>query len=1195
MRLDTLHLVRYGHFTDRTLSFDHHKDGAPDLHVVYGPNEAGKSTLSNAIIDLLFGIETRSPYAFKHKLATLEIASVLNSKASDEKLSVKRIRGGLVDNEGNSLDNSAIDTQNLSRNDYQSRFWFDDETLHKGGDSILSNKGELGAALFAASTGLNTITEQLDALMLPTDAFYKPNKRTQLRSKTIKEELKKLQTEIKTHETNRSAWKRLLKQQDSLQETVSANRETIQAIQNERQKLERNLRALTLFNRWEINSQNDSKLSDLPSVPAHWIPDFTRLVEQYNSCQSALQDLTEELKPIENELSQVSVSADWLQYKSHIERIKLSSEVLNNTQAQLASISIRHNEMQQLLANNAAALSSLPGHPADATEPLSALHITTIDNVLPALISTKEQHAALQTTFDLKKERIASITNSLSDQTIATGSEAFISQLTQFIESSDVTDALAGYEHVNQQLKELERDVVESEVALKAVTLEETTDYHSVPVPSTPAIRAAVSAIKDAHHRIDTTQVSIDALQNDIHANEKKLKSLGYTTTGEVMTLSSAQLQLEEHWSKLKLSLSENADRKQLSTDIEHVDQSVASIRESLEPALAYAKNQGAIDAILSSTTHLQTQLETARAEREAAIEHLTQLDKQHQDQLKHLPGLSYSDETSLVSWRESLEKWRKADAKRLAQTLALDSAQAQCSELNDELVTLLEHNAALLPKAIASSTTIKRLHEPTPEQGSDNKNIHRALKNNYQQAHRILAALRDQQNLINTENAKIAEIQQDLDETEQRLIELSRAREVASESILSVAQDSWLSELTIDAIASHWGSIKERSELLKQLKELDQHKTRAEQTITELTKPILEITEQLNVNPSSDVLEKLDALLNLHEVESDKHGAQQRLLTQKAQLTQQTQKHFATVESVKTQLEPFYKALNCSDIETLRAKFTDLQIRQELQSNQALIESDICELLSVSSFAQAQAELFSLGQPITSESSEAELRSQLQQRLTQLNIELTAAETEHLNNNADLQQVAREIKAMSLDEKTAELRQTEADLAQELEEGVMQALKYRLGYIAIKRGLQHYRDANQSELMEAAENAFSALTHNRYAKLFTRPDNKGVEKLYATRENGDTVSADQLSTGTRYQLYLALRIAAYHQYRRQREPLPFIADDIFETFDDARTQSALTQMASMGMHGQVIYFTHHAHVVDIAKRVVPSVNTIEL
>ncbi|HUF45129.1 MAG TPA: AAA family ATPase, partial [Aestuariivirgaceae bacterium] len=74
MRLLELHLDRFGCFTDRRLAF--RPDAA--LTVIYGANEAGKSTALAAIADALYGIETRSPFDFLHRYADMRLgASIL--------------------------------------------------------------------------------------------------------------------------------------------------------------------------------------------------------------------------------------------------------------------------------------------------------------------------------------------------------------------------------------------------------------------------------------------------------------------------------------------------------------------------------------------------------------------------------------------------------------------------------------------------------------------------------------------------------------------------------------------------------------------------------------------------------------------------------------------------------------------------------------------------------------------------------------------------------------------------------------------------------------------------------------------------------------------------------------------------------------------------------------------------------------
>ncbi len=51
MRLRRLDLTRYGMFTAYRVDFGERRQGEPNLHIVYGPNEAGKSTALAAFLD----------------------------------------------------------------------------------------------------------------------------------------------------------------------------------------------------------------------------------------------------------------------------------------------------------------------------------------------------------------------------------------------------------------------------------------------------------------------------------------------------------------------------------------------------------------------------------------------------------------------------------------------------------------------------------------------------------------------------------------------------------------------------------------------------------------------------------------------------------------------------------------------------------------------------------------------------------------------------------------------------------------------------------------------------------------------------------------------------------------------------------------------------------------------------------------
>ena len=130
--------------------------------------------------------------------------------------------------------------------------------------------------------------------------------------------------------------------------------------------------------------------------------------------------------------------------------------------------------------------------------------------------------------------------------------------------------------------------------------------------------------------------------------------------------------------------------------------------------------------------------------------------------------------------------------------------------------------------------------------------------------------------------------------------------------------------------------------------------------------------------------------------------------------------------------------------------------------------------------------------------------------------------------------------------------------------------------------------------MMERASEAFRLISRGAYRALTTAP-NRQSETLIAICADGDSKEAAQLSKGARFQLYLALRFAGYHELAKTRATAPFVADDIMETFDHFRAGEVLRQFADMGRVGQLLYFTQHQHLAEIAKAVCPEARVHEL
>ena len=80
MRFQRLHIPAFGPFTNLELSFP---STTHDLHVIFGENEAGKSSLLRAIRDLLFGIHGQSSDNFLHEYKQLRLLGEIENRTGE--------------------------------------------------------------------------------------------------------------------------------------------------------------------------------------------------------------------------------------------------------------------------------------------------------------------------------------------------------------------------------------------------------------------------------------------------------------------------------------------------------------------------------------------------------------------------------------------------------------------------------------------------------------------------------------------------------------------------------------------------------------------------------------------------------------------------------------------------------------------------------------------------------------------------------------------------------------------------------------------------------------------------------------------------------------------------------------------------------------------------------------------------------
>ena len=131
-------------------------------------------------------------------------------------------------------------------------------------------------------------------------------------------------------------------------------------------------------------------------------------------------------------------------------------------------------------------------------------------------------------------------------------------------------------------------------------------------------------------------------------------------------------------------------------------------------------------------------------------------------------------------------------------------------------------------------------------------------------------------------------------------------------------------------------------------------------------------------------------------------------------------------------------------------------------------------------------------------------------------------------------------------------------------------------------------QDAGGSSLKRISD-TFATVTNGAYG-IATADDSPDGAVLQAVEHRfpQERKELQQLSEGTRDQLYLALRLVALRDHCTVASPLPFIADDILQTFDDDRAKAALRALVELSADLQVIVLTHHEHIARLAESLKP-------
>ena len=204
------------------------------------------------------------------------------------------------------------------------------------------------------------------------------------------------------------------------------------------------------------------------------------------------------------------------------------------------------------------------------------------------------------------------------------------------------------------------------------------------------------------------------------------------------------------------------------------------------------------------------------------------------------------------------------------------------------------------------------------------------------------------------------------------------------------------------------------------------------------------------------------------------------------------------------------------------------------------------------------------------------------QENIDEQTIEITKQELQNLiETRAVTQQKIEELKQVSGISGLRTQKQTELN---KIKLGINNLIIKELVYNIIEKSKEKFNET-QPNLVSAKE-YLSKITNGKYTEI-------DFENKTISGENIAEKSWDNLSRGTKEQLYLAFRLGYANNYSKDKDGnpnglanIPLIIDDAFVNFDKERTNSILKCLEEFSKNNQVIYFTCHN---DMTKEILKS------
>jgi len=1157
MRIDRLELIAYGPFTDTVLDLS---EGAPGLHLIYGDNEAGKSTSLRALIRWLFGIPVRTNDNFLHANPQLRIGGKL--RLSDGKtlefVRRKGTKGTLLDpSTGKSLDDSVLTpflSGGMDENLFSKLYGIDHVRLVEGGKELLNQSGDLGQALFSAAMGTAGLREILSDLKNGAETLFTPKSSTKVVNLSMAN-FRDAKKRIKEASLSVSEWKRL---KNELAETVTGIEETEETIRLKNREKSR----LDRFNRVKGALAERRAVMDLIDACGEVLLLPEDFGETFKPARSSLQSTREIKAKAEAKLARLKEDSGKINIKSELleceeEILALYKEIggvekaIQDRPQQDAKRRLLRNEAEQLIKGIRPDLTVAD---ADQLRPLTNNKKWIADLARQHSLLKQKQENTEGTVRDIedeqstiKKELVARAESSLDlvELKAAVAAARKAGDLEQRLDEAKKR-ASKDNEDCQNEFSRLGRFSGTVDTLLRT----------AMPLPETlDVFEKKFDALSEKAK--DLARIKNDLIEERKQAEQDLNALLLQSDAPTIAELEDSRTVRDTGWHLIKRKYIEKLDTEK---------EIAAYAPDSDLPAL-YEQKVGEADHI-SDQLRLASDKVVKRADLEAKIEDLktrlnaTTVEKKEVEArqiacekdwkliwepLEIKPGTPREMKQWLLKVEHLLSNVKSARAlSGEAQKLT-----ANCKSLRETIaLQIVKFDDSVDPDQMSLEAMISLCEERVEKEESalDRKRqLEQSLRG---LSVRMKRALDD---LVSIENARAGWSK----EWAQAISGLGLEPDAHPERVTGV----------FDQLLSFFDKFDKSEEARRRIYGINQ-------VSEQFQRKVLAFADGIGFKTDDQNAVAVAAQLNRELTHArEARVSLEKIQAQEKETAAELENADLTIRSTQDQLAALRNQAGVKTDDELQAAWDRSQTMRDLKQRLESVEKELTrngDGLSIRELEQEAAEL-------DADAVDDELRR-------------VSGELEDLQATRDTlrdqkQTVQNEMQAKDgSDMAAAASEEAEQHLAA-MVSGIEQYLRLQIAALILEQRLEEYRQKNQTPVLARAGELFGKLTLGSFANLRDELNEKGMPILLGVRPNDLEVEVDQMSDGTRDQLFLALRLATLEQYLRKGEPMPFVVDDILIGFDDNRTKVCLEVLAELAATTQVLVFTHHRRVVELAEK----------